>query len=93
MHFSTHMEDLTYNETVPAQCQLGSFRWDYPRGTVILRFPNPASHSMAVCITNSIFDVHDVTNSRGRELHKEGRQNVLHFDKHNMSLFNILQHG
>ncbi|XP_052807451.1 uncharacterized protein LOC128236561 [Mya arenaria] len=56
--------------TVPGHCTNGTFRWDYPRKTVLLHFP-PAmnGHFRSVCVRNQIlgnvFTVRDATHTLG----------------------------
>ena len=60
-------------ETVPALCHNGTFHWILPNGSAKLTFLK-TWFARSVCITNSIFEVQDVTN--GELLYANGESNA-----------------
>ena len=74
----------TVDETVPQNCHNGTFRWDYPQGTINLKFPMANGLSMSVCLRDflggDIFIIHDITDGQFIPIEITDRWNHMDID-------------
>ena len=74
----------TVDETVPPNCHNGTFRWDYPQGTINLKFPKTNGLSVSVCLRDflggDIFTIHDITDEQFIPIEITDRWNHMDID-------------